>query len=201
MNSRPPPCEGDALPAELLPHRTPRCDVAWYVCHSGGRVKSFLRAGVADAGCSPGSGPVSLSGLAAGLPARSRRGPRALSSPATPSDPPWGAAPLAGCAGSFATSAVALAWGGLFRHFFAGSSATSAAACRQVPCAPDARRSSRGRRARIRASLRAGRASVPAGCRNAGSAFPRMTKKIGRAAPAGLGSREKKRYRSPLVSP
>ena len=51
------------------------------------------------------------------------------------------------------------------------------------------------------ASPRAGRASVPAAFRNAGSAFPRIPKKIGRAAPAGLGSREKKRYRSPLVSP
>lgn len=35
---------------------------------------------------------------------------------------------------------------------------------------------------------------------NPGSLLPPSLKKIGRAAPVGLGYREKKRYRSPLVS-
>lgn len=56
-----------------------------------------------------------------------------------------------------------------------------------------------GRRARIRASLWPG---APSARRfpQSRERFPRILKKIGRAAPAGLGSREKKRYRSPLVS-
>lgn len=178
MNSRPPPCEGDALPAELLPHMTPRCGVAWYVCHSGGRVKSFLRAG-ADAGWRVRARPRVPAGPGGGLPARSRRGPRALSSPANPSDRHGARPPLARCSRSFATSAEAF---------------------RQVPCAPDARRSSHGWRARIAHPCDWTRL-LPAAFRNAGSDFPRIPKKIGRAAPAGLGSREKKRYRSPLVSP
>lgn len=171
MNSRPPPCEGDALPAELLPHMgaaTRRSVVCMpFMCRgqvffaggtSGGRGH-----GRRDGKSRTAAGPGASRGKGKRLPARGRgrRGQRAV--------------PVA-------------------RVVFPGALFCG---CGPYPCR-GARETAMPRQGLPAGNVRTGQS---AGRPSRDRLPPAMRcKKIGRAAPVGLGYREKKRYRSPLVS-
>lgn len=141
MNSRPPPCEGDALPAELLPHRS-AATRRIVVC-----MPFMCRGQVFFAGGTSGG--------------RGRRGQRAV--------------PVA-------------------RVVFPGALFCG---CGPYPCR-GARETAMPRQGLPAGNVRTGQS---AGRPSRDRLPPAMRcKKIGRAAPVGLGYREKKRYRSPLVS-
>lgn len=171
MNSRPPPCEGDALPAELLPHMgaaTRRSVVCMpFMCRgqvffaggtSGGRGH-----GRRDGKSRTAAGPGASRRKGKRLPARGRgrRGQRAV--------------PVA-------------------RVVFPGALFCG---CGPYPCR-GARETAMPRQGLPAGNVRTGQS---AGRPSRDRLPPAMRcKKIGRAAPVGLGYREKKRYRSPLVS-
>lgn len=173
-----------------FPTWAPQRGVAWYVCHSCAGVKSFLRAARPAAG-----GMAAVTGRA-GLP----RGPappgerlplvlRLLADPARP-----GASRRKGKrlpARGRGARATCRARGA--RRF--PRSALLADAGRIHAGAPAKRQY------RARASRQVTSTGQSAGRPSRDRLPPAMRcKKIGRAAPVGLGYREKKRYRSPLVS-
>lgn len=191
MNSRPPPCEGDALPAELLPHMgaaTRRSVVCMpFMCRgqvffaggtSGGRGH-----GRRDGKSRTAAGPGASRGKAAACPPASGRSGEARRLPEKGEEAPG---TRQGGEGN-----VPCPWRASF------SPERSFGGCGPYPC--------RGARepAMPRQGLPAGnvRTGQSAGRPSRDRLPPAMRcKKIGRAAPVGLGYREKKRYRSPLVS-
>lgn len=193
MNSRPPPCEGDALPAELLPHMdattrrsvvcmpfTCRGQVFFVSRPSSGRERGAWccgKKGQAATKMARQAGGHELASVAVRMEracvlsaaVRSSSLDRVQPDPATPVPPPWG-----------------LRKGATLRSRAAGKcSDRQDSGASTGPCPPVSK---------FHATL--GKAHGIPG--SAPSVHP--CKKIGRAASVGLGYREKKRYRSPLVS-
>lgn len=191
MNSRPPPCEGDALPAELLPHMgaaTRRSVVCMpFMCRgqvffaggtSGGRGH-----GRRDGKSRTAAGPGASRGKAAACPPASGRSGEARRLPEKGEEAP----------GTRQGAARATCRARDARRF--PRSALLADAGRIHAGAPAKRQY------RARASRQVTSTGQSAGRPSRDRLPPAMRcKKIGRAAPVGLGYREKKRYRSPLVS-
>ena len=193
MNSRPPPCEGDALPAELLPHMdattrrsvvcmpfTCRGQVFFVSRPSSGRERGAWccgKKGQAATKMARQAGGHELASVAVRMEracvlsaaVRSSSLDRVQPDPATPVPSPWG-----------------LRKGATLRSRAAGkrsdrqdSGASTGHALRLANFTP--------------------RWTKPTA--SPGPLLPSFPcKKIGRAASVGLGYREKKRYRSPLVS-
>ncbi len=174
-----------------FPTWAPQRGVAWYVCHSCAGVKSFLRAARPAAG-----GMAAVTGRA-GLP-RDPAPPgerlplvlRLLADPARPgaSRRKGKRLPARG-RGRRGQRAVPVA-----RVVFPGALFCG---CGPYPCR-GARETAMPRQGLPAGNVRTGQS---AGRPSRDRLPPAMRcKKIGRAAPVGLGYREKKRYRSPLVS-
>lgn len=191
MNSRPPPCEGDALPAELLPHMdaaTRRSVVCMpFMCRgqvffaggtSGGRGH-----GRRDGKSRTAAGPGASRGKAAACPPASGRSGKARRLPEKGEEAPG---TRQGGEGN-----VPCPWRASF------SPERSFGGCGPYPCR-GARETAMPRQGLPAGNVRTGQS---AGRPSRDRLPPAMRcKKIGRAAPVGLGYREKKRYRSPLVS-
>lgn len=191
MNSRPPPCEGDALPAELLPHMdaaTRRSVVCMpFMCRgqvffaggtSGGRGH-----GRRDGKSRTAAGPGASRGKAAACPPASGRSGEARRLPEKGEEAPG---TRQGGEGN-----VPCPWRASF------SPERSFGGCGPYPCR-GARETAMPRQGLPAGNVRTGQS---AGRPSRDRLPPAMRcKKIGRAAPVGLGYREKKRYRSPLVS-
>lgn len=191
MNSRPPPCEGDALPAELLPHMdaaTRRSVVCMpFMCRgqvffaggtSGGRGH-----GRRDGKSRTAVGPGASRGKAAACPPASGRSGEARRLPEKGEEAPG---TRQGGEGN-----VPCPWRASF------SPERSFGGCGPYPCR-GARETAMPRQGLPAGNVRTGQS---AGRPSRDRLPPAMRcKKIGRAAPVGLGYREKKRYRSPLVS-
>ena len=193
MNSRPPPCEGDALPAELLPHMdatTRRSEVCMpFTCR--GQVFFVNRPSVVRErrACCPWH-------VRAGqLLSRLRQAEGML-------------APVSTRMGR--KRHVRRSRQLFLKRSFLGIQVNALQLSRKAWAKPD--RSEAGQHTSARASGHgaalgtcppAGKLHITPGkaCGiSGGRSFRHHLKKIGRAAPVGLGYREKKRYRSPLVS-
>lgn len=193
MNSRPPPCEGDALPAELLPHMdatTRRSEVCMpFICR--GQVFFVNRPSVVRErrACYPWHARDGQ------LRIRLRQaGGHACTSDRQDGDVVMSAA-RSGCFQAFSpwyADRQAPAFPECLRESMAAPKQAGTA----TPCPPGHTGASPGRV--FRPATLTPRRTKPVA--SPGPLLPPSLKKIGRAAPVGLGYREKKRYRSPLVS-
>lgn len=175
-----------------FPTWTPQRGVARYVCHSSAAVKSFL--------C---TGRPSIRREWPDI--RGMQGPVSYESGSGKQEDML--APVTVRMGMSSCSPLAPVVSRAFSPWYAG---------RRAPAFPECLRESKAapNQAGIATPCPSGHRGIPGPCLPAGNPYatpdkargipgpllPPSLKKIGRAAPVGLGYREKKRYRSPLVS-
>lgn len=175
-----------------FPTWTPQRGVARYVCHSSAAVKSFLCTGRPSV-------------RREGPDIRGMQGPGSYESGSGKQEDML--APVTVRMGMSSCSPLAPVVSRAFSPWYAG---------RRAPAFPERLRESKAapNQAGTATPCPSGHRGIPGPCLPAGNPYatpdkargipgpllPPSLKKIGRAAPVGLGYREKKRYRSPLVS-